>query len=122
MATSRSFLHASALVIFIKHCGQIALVMLLVCVMMQGHAQGDASDMVTPPRLSLIDGEVSFWRPGAQNWTPARVNIPLASGDELYTGAETNCEVQVGPRAFIRAGAATTVVSVILNPTSSSSK
>lgn len=109
MATSRSFLRAGTFVISIKHCGHIALVMLLVCAMMQGYARGDMSDMATPPRLSLIDGEVSFWRTGAQNWTPARVNIPLASGDELYTGAETNCEVQVGPRAFIRAGAATTV-------------
>src|SRR5437667_87838 len=25
----------------------------------------------TPPRLSFTDGEVSFWRPGAEDWAPA---------------------------------------------------
>ena len=41
----------------------------------------------TPPRLSYMNGEVSFWRPGAADWGPAQVNTPLAPGDELYTGA-----------------------------------
>ncbi len=36
-----------------------------------------------PPRLGFIDGEVSFWRPGAEDWAPARVNTPLAPGDNL---------------------------------------
>ena len=33
----------------------------------------------TPPRLAFIDGEVSFFRPGAQDWAPASVNTPLAA-------------------------------------------
>ena len=57
----------------------------------------------TPPRLSYTNGEVSFWRPGGQDWSPAQVNTPLASGDELYTGNQGNLEVQVGTRAFVRA-------------------
>jgi len=57
----------------------------------------------TPPRLSYTDGEVSFWRPGAQDWAPAQVNTPLAPGDELYTGNRGNLELQVAPRAFVRA-------------------
>jgi hypothetical protein len=60
-----------------------------------------ASD-VTPARLSYLYGEVSFWRPGAQAWTPAKVNMPLAPGDLLYTGPGGNVEIQVGPRAFVR--------------------
>lgn len=24
----------------------------------------------TPPRLAFVDGEVSFWRPGAEDWAP----------------------------------------------------
>ncbi len=35
----------------------------------------------TPPRLSFVDGRVSFWRPGAQDWAPAQINTPLAPGD-----------------------------------------
>src|SRR2546425_12104988 len=57
----------------------------------------------TPPRLSYVDGEVSFWRPGAQDWAPAQLNTPLAPGDVLYTGQGANVEVQIGPGAFVRA-------------------
>jgi hypothetical protein len=57
----------------------------------------------TPPRLSLVQGEVSFWRPGADDWTAARINTALEAGDALYTGAGANLEVQVGPMAFLRA-------------------
>src|SRR6266545_2761267 len=56
-----------------------------------------------PPRLSYAEGEVSFWRPGAQDWAPAQVNTPLAPGDELFTGHGGTLELQVGPRAFVRA-------------------
>ena len=62
---------------------------------------------VTPARLSYLNGEVSFWRPGAQEWTPAKVNMPLAPGDLLYTGQGGNLEIQVGPRAFVRASEGT---------------
>src|SRR5437868_7714756 len=48
----------------------------------------------TPPRISLIEGEVSFWRPGAEDWAPAQVNTPLAPGDDLYTGHGGNLELQ----------------------------
>ena len=58
----------------------------------------------TPPRLSLIEGQVSFWRPGATDWTAAALNTPLAPGDALYTGQRANLELQVGSRAFVRAG------------------
>src|SRR5579864_6347867 len=57
----------------------------------------------TPPRLSYAEGEVSFWRPGAEDWAPAQVNTPLAPGDELYTGHDGHLELQVGNRAFVRA-------------------
>jgi len=57
----------------------------------------------TPPRLGYVDGEVSFWRPGADSWAPAQLNTPLAPGDEFYTGNRGNLELQVGTRAFVRA-------------------
>jgi hypothetical protein len=59
---------------------------------------------VTPARVSYINGQVSFWRPGAQEWAEARVNTPLSPGDLLYTGPDGSVEVQFGPRAFVRAG------------------
>jgi hypothetical protein len=58
---------------------------------------------VTPPRVSYIHGEVAFWRPGAQDWAQAMVNMPLAPGDVLYAGPAGNVEIQIGARAFVRA-------------------
>lgn len=57
----------------------------------------------TPIRLSFTNGDVSFWRPGADDWAPARENTPLAPGDMLYTGPGGNLEVQFGPKAYLRA-------------------
>jgi hypothetical protein len=64
-------------------------------------------DLRTPPRISFAEGQVSFWRPGAEDWAPARVNMPLAPGDELYTGDGANVELQTGSRDFIRGGEGT---------------
>lgn len=64
----------------------------------------DAEDWApTPPRLGYIDGDVSYWRPGAEAWAEARRNLALAAGDALYTGDGANLEVQFGPRSFVRA-------------------
>jgi len=70
----------------------------------------------TPPRLSLIEGEVSFWRPGAEDWTPALVNTALAAGDRLYAADDANLEIQVGGRAFVRAGEKTQVGIANIEP------
>ena len=60
-----------------------------------------------PPRLSYIHGSVSFWRPGAEEWVQAQVNTPLAPEDQLYTGSPGTLELQIGPRAFVRASSST---------------
>jgi hypothetical protein len=76
-------------------------------------APGDPSSAaipeVTPPRLSYLNGEVSFWRAGADDWAPASLNTPLAPGDILYAGPNGNVEIQVGPRAFVRAAYGTQI-------------
>jgi len=71
---------------------------------------------ITPPRLSFVDGPASLWRPGAEDWTPARINTPLAAGDALYAGERANLEIQIGPRAFIRAAEKTQVGIVNIEP------
>jgi len=70
----------------------------------------------TPPRLAFVDGEVSFFRPGAGDWAPAQVNTALAAGDELFTGDAANLELQVGPSAFVRAGERTQLSLTSLEP------
>ncbi|MFP5403221.1 MAG: DUF6600 domain-containing protein [Gammaproteobacteria bacterium] len=66
-------------------------------------AQDDEAWTPTPPRLSQVDGEVSHYRPGAENWVRARPNLALAEGDAFYTGPGANFEVQFAPRSFVRA-------------------
>src|SRR5574340_1489091 len=58
----------------------------------------------TPPRLSFIDGDVSYWRPGADDWAEAQPNLALAAGDAFYAGDGGRLEVQFGARSFVRAG------------------
>ena len=60
----------------------------------------------TPPRLALAEGEVSFWRPGAEGWAPAARNTALAAGDALYV-ADGALEIELTSGAFVRAGAET---------------
>jgi hypothetical protein len=62
---------------------------------------------VTPPRLSFVDGEVSYWRPGADDWAPAQINTALGAGDSVYTGDGGNVEIEIGARAYVRAGSGT---------------
>ncbi len=70
----------------------------------------------TPPRLSFSDGDVSYWRPGASDWSDARVNTALAAGDALSTGAGANLELQIGSRAWVRAGEETQLGLTSLEP------
>jgi len=91
---------------------RIVAILAMLAAVMLGPARVPAQDPpapeqateATPARVSYINGQVSFWRPGAQEWAEARVNTPLSPGDLLYTGQDGSVEVQFGPRAFVRAG------------------
>lgn len=78
--------------------------LLLLALAGSAHAWDDEEDLraPTPPRLSFIDGEVSYWREGAEDWVRARHNLPLAEGDALYAGRNANFEVQFDVRSFVR--------------------
>lgn len=81
------------------------------------HAQeGDQKAAVNPLRLSYVNGKVSFWRYGAEDWVEARINTPLASGDALYVGKDAELELQAGSRAFIRADDDTQLTLVNQSP------
>ncbi|MDD5329684.1 MAG: hypothetical protein PHX38_06740 [Sulfuricella sp.] len=80
----------------------LAALWVMVCCGPVGAQQVPGSD-ATPPRLSLIEGTASFWRPGAEDWAPARLNTPLAPGDALYAGDRSDFELQIGARTFVRA-------------------
>src|SRR5262245_29377531 len=97
---------------------RLAAVLALLASPLHARAEDEATPELdrTPPRLSFTDGEVSFWRTGAEDWTPAQVNTPLGEGDQLYTGDAANLEIQVGARAFVRAGEQTQLGLTNLEP------
>lgn len=65
--------------------------------------EDDFKTAVPPLRLSYIEGDVSFWRQGAEDWVEARLNTPLAAGDELFIERDGDLELQMGSSAFVRA-------------------
>ena len=80
-------------------------------------AQEDGQEAsVNPLRLSYSGGQVSFWRYGAEDWVEARINTPLAAGDALYVGKDSELELQAGNRAFIRADDDTQLTLVNQSP------
>jgi len=89
------FSHARAFVTF--------LFMLVAMMATPAFAQEDDPAAVSPLRLSYLEGDVGFWRYGAEDWTDARLNTPLAAGDALYVDGEGTLELQLSSRAFIRA-------------------
>lgn len=47
-------------------------------------------------RLSYVDGPVSFRAAGSGVWTPAVLNRPVTTGDELWTSAGARAELHLG--------------------------
>lgn len=100
-----------------RHPLAVLIALLVVaCSLPAGAQQEDLENEATPPRLSFIEGQASFWRPGAEDWAPARMNTPLAAGDALYTGERSNLELQIGARAFVRADESTQLTLVNHEP------
>lgn len=61
----------------------------------------------TPARVSLLEGEVSYYRPSYGDWQDASLNLPLATGDVIATRARSRAEIQLGAKSFLRLGANT---------------
>lgn len=78
----------------------VLLLMFSLAVFAQEEGKDDA---ISPMRLSYAEGDVSFWRYGAEDWVQAQLNTPLAVGDSLYVGKGGDLELEMGSRAFVRA-------------------
>lgn len=61
-------------------------------------------------RITLIEGNASVLKKGAEDWRPARPNMPLAVGDEIYARAESFVEVRYEIGAVVRLNEETKVV------------
>lgn len=82
----------------------LSILLLMSIYSLSAFAQEDDFKTAVPPlRLSYIEGDVSFWRQGAEDWVEARLNTPLAAGDELFIERDGDLELQMGSSAFVRA-------------------
>ena len=53
-------------------------------------------------RLQSVQGEVSFQRAGDKEWVEAVTNLPLLSGDQIYTANRSSAVLQLAHGSFIR--------------------
>jgi hypothetical protein len=60
-------------------------------------------------RVSLIKGEITLKRQGNNDWERARLNFPLVEGDTLATDRESQVEIQIDARNFVRVGSSSMV-------------
>src|SRR5215470_16580250 len=51
-------------------------------------------------RLSYLSGSVSFRPAGIDDWDSAGINLPLTTGDHLWTDAGSRSEVHIGSTAI----------------------
>ena len=56
-------------------------------------------------RISMMSGDVNIKRNGIHDWEPVRLNFPLVEGDIVATSKDSNLEIQVDARNFVRLAA-----------------
>ena len=65
-------------------------------------------------RISLIKGEITLKRQGNTDWERARLNFPLLEGDTVATDRESQLEIQIDARNFVRLGSSSMLRIVTL--------
>ena len=58
--------------------------------------------VISPARVRLVDGDVTFRTPDSEEWLPATVNTPLDEGDALWAPAGSRSEVQLADGTVVR--------------------
>lgn len=81
-----------------------------------GASAARAEDEPGVARVSLIEGEASYLRGDADDWTGVAVNAPLVTGDRFYSGADSRAEIQLAPAVYARLSSETEVSMLELGP------
>jgi hypothetical protein len=66
-------------------------------------------------KISIVEGEASVLRAGAEEWRPARPNMPVSAGDQLYTRKESFMEIQYTMGTVLRMNENTKIVMQMAN-------
>ncbi len=62
-----------------------------------------------PPRISKIDGSAAYEPAGEVDWEELTINLPLLSGDRIFSHVDSRIEVDLGQANFLRLGEQTDV-------------
>src|SRR5262249_36763507 len=65
--------------------------------------------------LQSVDRDVSFQRAGDQEWVQAVSNMPLLTGDQVYTGERSSALIQLAHGTFIRLSEKTSLAITVLS-------
>jgi hypothetical protein len=65
-------------------------------------AQPETGSYTRLARLSYIDGHVSFQHSSDVDWSAASINLPLESGDRIYTGRDGRAEIEFDDGSIYR--------------------
>jgi hypothetical protein len=65
-------------------------------------AEEDDAPVQRVGRISFLEGDVSFLRAGVNEWVSAAENLPLFTGDQVYTGRGARAEIQLGRGNYVR--------------------
>src|SRR5262245_41100771 len=72
---------------------------------------GDPSSRVA--RLNYLSGSVSLQPAGVDDWTPATLNYPLSTGDQLWIDNNARAEMHIGSTAIqIDSGTASSLLNL----------
>lgn len=100
--------------------GAVALVALLCLASLPATAAlaaaEDGEDEPGVARVSLIEGEASYLRGDADEWTGVSVNAPLVTGDRFFSGADSRAEIQLAPGIYARLSSETALGMLELGP------
>ena len=86
----------------------LSLLLLLFSITVTARAQDDDDEpddydvKARVVRISLISGQVNLKRNGNQDWEQVRLNYPLVEGDTVATDKDSQLEIQIDARNFVR--------------------
>jgi len=95
----------------------------VVCVAVAAPARAERGSEALPDgeqpgiaRVSLIEGQASYMRGDADDWTGVSVNAPLVTGDRFFSGADSRAEIQLAPAVYARLSSETELGMLELGP------
>lgn len=97
-------------------CGLVLRGILCAILLLGAAAPVRAADEPGVARVSLIEGEASYLRGDADDWTGVSVNAPLVTGDRFYAAADSRAEIQLDPSVYARLSSETEVGMLELGP------